>query len=241
MSNHEGTKRFSLAAITALAGLLIVIVANHGAFPEVLFLSIVTILIGVIVVLVIDAFLWDRTARSVQSKMRRRKDNNLARKHFDDFRAFVERFTSLGEFKNVSQGITGVLQDLVKKATSHEGGLIDMRFNNFVSIIAIPLNDLKQRLNDLYWRKKKEMNYEFLSSLVREFENYVMIHKRLYVDFTVTMAKKIGNISEATRRSYSDYKGDYNQFIIAYTDFAKKCSKERFRIFNENLEKAHEL
>lgn len=240
MSNHEKTKWASFTAIAMLAGLLIVIINAHTLFSEILFYSIVMILISIIAVLVVYAFLWTRTVRYSRNKMWRRKMNSSARNYFDDFRDFVERFTLLREFHTASEGIKGILGGLQKKAPKGFGVLIDNRSNDFISILQNPLNALKQRLNNLQWNKK-EVNYEFLSSLAREFENYVMLHKRLYVDFAVTMARRIGNVSEATKRSYSDYKDDYNQFIIAYTDFAKRCSKERLRIFNEKLEKAYEL
>lgn len=89
----------------------------------------------------------------------------------------------------------------------------------------------------------KDLNHEFLSCLAREFENYVRLHKHLYVDFAAAMARELGleKIAQATKRSYSDYKDDYNQFIIAYTEFAKRSTKVRLGIFSEHLQKANEL
>ena len=249
MSNHERIKWVSFTAITALAGLLIAIIANHTAFPELLFCGIVTVVIGVIVVLVGYAFLWERSASYIRRKMSIRKSNSLAREYFDDFRDFVNRFTSLREFSGgVSQGITGLLMQLgglpknVPKREKKVSTLINMRINNFSFILQNPLNELKLKLDNLHW-KKKEINYEFLSCLVKDFENYVMLHKRLYVDFTVTMAREIGldNIPKETERAYSEYKDDYNQFIIAYAEFGKRSRKARLGIFSEYLQKASEL
>lgn len=242
MSNHERTKLVSFTAIIALAGLLIAIITNYRAFPELLFYGIVTVVIGVIVVLVVNAFLWQRCTSYIRRKMSIRKSNSLAREYFDDFREFVERFTSLGEFRNVSQGITGILQALLKKVPTKHDSLISERIKNAGSILQNPLPDFKQRLDNLQW-KKKELNYELLSCLVTEFENYVRLHKRLYVDFAVTIARELSldKISQATKRAYAEYKDDYNQFIIAYTEFAKRSSKARLGIFSKHLQKASEL
>jgi hypothetical protein len=198
--------------------------------------------VGVIVVLVVYAFLWERTARYVRIKLWKRKMNRLARNYFEDFRDFVERFTSLREFSGTSKGIMGILDGLLKKAPTARGELISARIKNFGLTLQSPLNSFKQRLYNLRW-KKKDINYDFLSCLVKEFENYVVLHKLLYVDFAVTMARELGldNIPKATRRAYSDYKDDYNQFIIAYTEFAKRSKKAKLGIFNEQLQKAYEL
>lgn len=245
MSNHERTKVRAFSAIVALSGLLIVIISARTGFPELLFYSIVMILIGVIVVLVVYAFLWERSVRYIRNKMWKRKRNRLAREYFGDFRDFVERFTSLREFSDTSKGIIAVLHGLPKNIPEKEnfGVLIGAMVHEFAYILRNPLNDLKKRLDDLCFWKKKEINYEFLSCLVKEFENYVKIHKRLYVDFTVTKAREIGldNIPQTTKRLYSEYKDDYNQFVIAYTEFAKRSTKTRLGIFSEHLQKANEL
>lgn len=241
MSNHERTKVYAFSAIVALVGLLIVIIGTHTLFSELLFYGMVVVLIGLIVVLVAYTFLWQRTVRYIRTKIRKRKHDSLAREYFDDFRDFVERFTSLGEFRG-SKGITGILDDLLKKAPSERGLLIDARIKNFNPILHNPMNDFKQKVNNLYWHMK-DLNHEFLSCLAREFENYVRLHKHLYVDFAAAMARELGleKIAQATKRSYSDYKDDYNQFIIAYTEFAKRSTKVRLGIFSEHLQKANEL
>ena len=163
--------------------------------------------------------------------------NSLARDYYYDFRDFVDRFSE------VSKGIKGILKGLSSKQPKERFSvLITARTGNFKSIFENPLNDFKKRLDNLYW-KKKEMNYEFLSCLVKEFENYVTLHKLMYVDFAVVMAREIGldNVTKTTKRVYTEYKDNYNDFIFAYTEFAKRCSRIRFRIFNEKLPKANEL
>lgn len=244
MSNDDRTKWASFTAIVALCGLLIAIIANHNAFPELLFHSIVIVLLTVIVIFVAYALLWQRSVRYINSKMWTRKQNRLSRKYFEEWRDHVDSFTSLKEFKNVAQGITGVLEDLIQKSPAKPiASLIRARITNFSSILHNPLQSFKQVVDKLHWHKEK-INYDFLSSLVREFENYVEIHKRLYVDFAVTISisAEIKNlVPKRAKRSYSHYKDNYNQFIIAYLEFAKKCARDELRIFSTTLEKAYEF
>jgi len=242
MSDQErAVKVVSFSALIAIVGLLIIMINVHSLFPEFVFYSTVLVLVSVIVVLVVYAFLWYRASRYVTMRLWRRKQNILARKHFEDFKDFVERFTSLSEFRNVSQGINGVLEGLLKHSLLASGDLINTRINAFGLILRDPINNFKQRLDALHWNKR-DVNREFLSSLAKEFENYVGLHKQLYVDFAVIMAREIGldKIAQTIKSNYSNYKDDYNQFVIAYTDFAKKTSKE-LGIFSQSLPKAFEL
>jgi len=165
----------------------------------------------------------------------------LSRKHFEEFNNFVQRFASFPEFNNPAQGITGVLDTLLKKAIGAQGTIIQARISDFSAILKESVSRFIGRSGNLRWRKK-EINYEFLSCLVQEFENYVALHKWLYVDFTVIKAREIGlDKISTTKRLYSEYKGDYNDFIVAYTQFAGRSAKEDLRIFNQKLEKANEL
>ena len=242
MTEYGRPKSLALGATIALAGLLIAIISAQNAtalFPEILFYVIVIILIILIAILVVYDFLWQRTSRYVDTKLRERKWNSLARKNFDDFRSFVKEFTKLGEFTGESKGILLILESLLQEATGRYGILIDTRTKEFASVLRNSVLAFKQRLMQLHW-KKREINYEFLQCLAKEFEGYISIHKQLYVDFTITMARQIGNetITQSTKSNYSDYKENYNQFIFAYTEFAKKCSKEQIGIFSEYLRKS---
>jgi len=240
MYDQDRGKALSLTAIATLAGLVIVVISTHSLFPEFLFYSIIVVLIGIIVVLVGHLFFWERTKGYVSRRLRRKKDNRFARKYFEDFMGFVNSFTSLREFNNASQGIAGILSDL-KEASTKDSPWIDNRVKEFPYVMQNSLNSFKQRLNDLHFYKS-EINEKILSNLVKEFENYIMTHKTLYVDLTVTTAREIGleHISETTKKAYREYREDYNQFIIEYTGFAKKISKE-IGIFNQHLPKASEL
>jgi hypothetical protein len=238
---ERGRITVSLTAIIALVGLAIVVIGTHSLFPELLFYSIVVILIAVIVILLGEAFFWTRISRYVNGRSRRRKQNISARRYFVDFKDFVDRFTSLREFSGGSQGIIGILNELAETGTK-ESLLTRNLANKFSVIMQNPLNDLKQRLNNLCF-SKSEVNGEFLSSLAKEFENYIALHKQLYVDLAVAAAREMGlqRVADSTKRAYREYKEDYNQFIIAYSEFAKKASKERIGFFSQYLQKASEL
>lgn len=243
MSNLDTAKLVAFTAIIALVGLIAIVINQHTLFSELVFQGLVITLVGVIVILVAYAFLWQRGTRYISSKKYRRRMDRLARNYYYDFKDFVDRFSKVSQDEPSPLRINAILGMLYGHAHGRiRERLIETRTSEFKYIIKKPLDDLKKRVDDLYW-KNKEINYEFLSSLVKEFENLVSLHKQLYVDFTVIKAREIGldKIPEATRRAYSEYKDDYNQFINVYTEFAKRCSKIRFRIFNEKLPKANEL
>jgi len=240
MSDQEKVKIASFAAIAGLTAVLIAVISARSAFPEILFYLLVTFFTGGIALLIGYMFLWERTSRYVRKRLWRRKQNILARRHFEDFREMVERFTSLREFSSISQGITGILSGL-PLSYSKESSWISKHISEFPYIMQNPLNDFKQRLTSLHY-EKSQINEKTLSNLAHEFENYVMLHKRLYVDLTVTTARELGlqNVAADITRLYAEYRDDYNQFIIAYTEFAKKTQKE-LGVFSQSLQKAYEM
>jgi len=242
MAEQERSKLISLTTITALAGLLIAIISARSAFPEPLFYGIVIIFTGVIVILVGYMFLWERSARYFRGKLWRRRQTLLSRKYFQSFKDLVEKFMSLSEFKGGTQGILQVLSSLITDKGGTQGLMINRILSEFDPVLRNPLNDFKQRMDNLSWYSKSEINERLLSSLAKEFESYILIHKRLYVDFAVNTVREIGleHVSQGTKRIYSEYRDDYNQFVVAYTEFANKTRKE-LGIFSQNLQKAYEL
>ena len=135
MTYREKTRLAAFSAIVALASLLIVVIGTHTLFPQLLFYSMVIVLISVIVVLVSYAFLWEPAKYYIRSEMSGRKMSKLAKEHFGDLRDFFEKFTSLPEFEGQSRGITRILEDLVKKANTVQGNLIQTRIQEFEHIL----------------------------------------------------------------------------------------------------------
>jgi len=240
MYDQDRGKALSLGAIVALVGLVIVVINAHSLFPELLFCSITVVLIGVIVFLVGHMFFWERTKRYVGERLRSKKRNSFARKYFEDFTGLVNTFTSLREFNAASLGIVGILTSL-EEASNKDKPWIDNRAYEFPYVMQNPLQSFKQRLDELRFYKS-EINERVLSNLVKEFENYIMLHRKLYVDLTVKTAQEIGlkNISDSTKKAYREYRETYNQFILEYTTFAKNRSRE-IGIFNRDLPKAYDL
>lgn len=231
----------SLTALAALAGLAIAVIGTHSLFPELLFYSIVLILIAAIVILLGEAFFWTRVSGYINNRLWRRKQNSLARKYLEDFRDHVNSFMSLPEFRNATLGIIIILNNLAGEGTKFQLVMHNLA-SKFTVIMQNPLNDLKRRLDDLHFHYKSEVNREFLSSLAKEFESYIALHKQLYIDLSVAAVKEKGltRVSDSTKRAYREYRDDYNQFIIEYSGFAKKVSKEA-NIFKQDLPKASEL
>ena len=241
MSYQEKNRLVAFTIIVALIGLLIVVLNTSSLYPPVMFYSMTIVIMGLMVVFSSYAFLWERATRYIRMWWWKRKRNASARRYFGDFKDFVDRFTSFREFNNVSQGITGLMMELNEKTPKYRV-LINARTNYFSRILRDPLNDLKQKIRQLSF-SKSEINDEIASCLVKQFENHIMLHKQLYVDFFVITAREIGleNLRKNTKRMYKEYKDDYNQFIVAYTEFARRSAKPTLRLFTQHLPKANAL
>ena len=241
MSYQEKNRLVAFTIILALVGLLIVVLNTSSLYPPVMFYGMIVIIIGLIVTFSGYAFLWEHATRYIRRRLRKRKRNILARRYFGDFKDFVDRFTSFREFNDLSQGITGLMMQLNEKTPKYRV-LINARTNDFNRILRDPLNDLKQRLKELSF-SKSEINNEITSCLVKQFENHIKLHKELYVDFFVITAREIGleNLLKNTKGMYTEYKDNYNQFIVAYTEFARRSAKATLWLFTQHLPKANAL
>jgi hypothetical protein len=249
MSDREKTKWASFTAIATLAGLLIIIVNAHALFSELMFYGLVLTVMTIIVIVFVYAFLGERTARYVRGKMMKRERNRLSRAYFMEFSSLIDRFIPFADFGSIDRGTPRVLDSLRRSAQGVEVRLIQSRIQIGAQILQSPISDFDERLCYLDecagWNHWEDINYELLSNLAKEFENYVRLHKTLYIDFIVEMARDIGldRVAQPAKRAYSEYRDDYNQFIISYTDFAKKTSSSArgFQVFDQNLQKASEL
>lgn len=241
MSYQEKNRLVAFTIILALVGLLIVVLNTSSLYPPIMFYGMIVIIIGLIVTFSGYAFLWERARRFIRMWWWKRKRNVLARRYFGDFKDFVDRFTSFREFSDVSQGITGLMMQLNEKTPKYRV-LINARTSYLSRILRDPLNDLKEKIRQLSF-SKSEINDEITSCFVKQFENHITLHKQLYVDFFVITAREIGleNLRKNTKRMYTEYKDDYKQFIVAYTEFARRSAKPTLRLFTQHLPKANAL
>lgn len=198
MPNQERAKTVPLTVIGTLAVALIAIVNARTLFPVLMFYGIVITLIVVIVLLTGYILLGERISRYVGSKIRERKQNILSKKYFEDFKDFVKEFCNLPEFKSPTLGIIRILNDIPPGKNREKEEEVNFLINRltikFASILRDPVcgadSSFKQEL--LFGLSKSQINRQVLSQYVREFENFIQLHKSLYVDESVTIARKIG-------------------------------------------------
>ena len=229
---EKESKLVPLAVIIgALAGLLISIVAARASFPVYLYYVAVTFLFVAIFSLLFYGFLAHPIYDFIKKKWKIKKHNALARKYFNDFTHYTERF---GEFldQGRSDNIPYVLRDLLgNQAFRCVSYLSTGDFYNL-------FNCYKERL------KRFDKTKEDFSRLVNEFDSILDMYNEHCVYKPVREIRAIGRekVDEETKDNYKKQKGAYELFLRNYMDFGKKLNKEfGERSFRDYFEMPGEL
>ena len=217
--------------MAALAGLLISIVTARASFHVYLYYLSVICLIVAIFSLLIYGFLAHPVYDFIKKRRVIRKHKNLAKKYFDEFKDFTERF---GEFieSNRCDNIPYALRDL--------NSSVEFRNISFLST---------QDIHNLFYHFKERLKRfdrtkEDFTLLVKEFDTILDMYNKFCLCKPVEEIRRTGrdNVKEHTKEEYKKYKGVYERFIGAYTDFGKKLNKEfGERIFRKYFEMPKEL
>lgn len=229
---EKESKLVPLATIIgALAGILIIIVAAHASFPVYLYYTAVIFLLLAIFSLLFYGFLAHPIYNFIKKRREIRKHNALARKNFDEFKDFTDRFGELVE-PNRGDNIPHALRDL---NSSQE-------FRN-ISVLST------QDIHNLFYHFKERLKCfdrtkEDFTLLVKEFDTILNMYNKFCLCKPVEEIRRIGRdkVNERTKEDYKRHKGVYERFIGNYTDFGKKLNKEfGERIFRDYFEMLGEL
>lgn len=216
----------SPAIIGALAVVLITSVTLRTSFPVPYYVAAILLLLAIF-----SLHIYGPIYDFFKKKEGIRKHNALARKHFDEFTHFTERF---GEFldQGRSDNIPYVLRDLLgNQAFRCVSYLSTGDFYNL-------FNCYKERL------KRFDKTKEDFSLLVNEFDLILDMYNEHCVYKPVREIRAIGRekVDEETKDNYKKQKGAYELFLRNYMDFGKKLNNEfGERIFRDYFEMPGEL
>jgi len=217
--------------IGSLTVILIAVITARDFFPVYFIYVVVTFLLVAISYLTIHELLGPPIYDFFKKRREVRKHNALARKYFDEFTHFTERF---GEFldQGRSDNIPYALRDL--KSTQEFKQVFYLSTNDFYNLF----NCYKKRL-ERFNRTKEDF-----SLLVNEFNSVLDLYNSHCICEPVREIRLIGRdkVNERIKEDYKKQKGAYERFIGNYTDFGKKLKKELGeRIFREYFEMPEEL
>ena len=228
MTNEKSKNGSRLGAIAALIGALaaitISIIATRSFFPPIIFCTIVILLVVTIISIIAYGFLAYPISNFIKGKRKIRKHNALARKYFDKFKDFTDRF---GEFVETSRtdGIPHALSELRN------------RFQEFRNMSFLSTHNI----HNLFYHFKERLKRfngtkdDFLL-LAEEFDTIFDMYNELCICKPVEEVRRIGQekVDSSIKEDYRKYKGIYDRFLLDYTEFGKKLNKK----FGEHIFRA---
>ena len=220
--------------ISALAGVLITIVTLRTSFPVPYYVAAILLLLAIFSIL-IYGFLAHPICNFINKKRETKKYNALARKYFDKFELFTERFGEL-LWQSRTVNIPDALRDSQSSQEFRQVFYLsaDVIFNHFRDL----LDCFKER------RKRFDRTKEDFILLVNEFDIILNMYNEFYLCKPVKEIRGIGRdkFKESFKEDYKKFKGAYERFIGNYTDFEKELNKEFDKmIFREYFEMPGEL
>ena len=187
---EKESKLVPLATIIgALAGILIIIVAAHASFPVYLYYTAVIFLLVAVFSLLFYGFLAHPIYNFVKKRRELRTHNALARKYFDKFKDFTDRFDEFVE-PNRCDNIPYALKDL---KSSQE-------FRNISFLSTQDIHNLfchfKERL------KRFDRTKEDFVLLVDEFDTILNMYNKFCLCKPVEEIRRIGRdkVNEHAKR-----------------------------------------
>lgn len=218
------------AIIVTLGGIFITIVTLHASFPVPYYVA-ANLLLLAIFSLLFYGFLAHPVYNFIKKRGEIRKHNALARKYFDEFAHFTDRF---GEFLDQTKDEN--IPDALKELWNNEA----FRCVSFLSTADFYnlFKCYKERL------KRFGRTKEDFALLVNEFGTILNMYNEFCVCKPVKEIRAIGRekVEERTKEDYRKQKGAYERFIWDYIGFVKKLNKEfGERIFRDYFELPEEL
>ncbi|UZE92075.1 MAG: hypothetical protein IB616_05005 [Methanosarcinales archaeon] len=236
MTNEKSKNGIKLGQIvtiiSALSVITISIIATHASFPPDIFHTLVVLLVTIIIIFIVYGFLAHPISNFIKRKRKVRKHNALARKYFDEFKDFTNRF---GEFveSNRCDNIPYALRDLSSSP--------EFRNISFLST---------QDIHNLFYNFEKRLKRfdgtkEDFSLLANEFDTLMDMYNEFCIRKPVEEIRRIGQdkVNERIKRDYRKHKGTYERFVEDYIGFGKKVNRGfgRERIVRTHFETPGEL
>jgi hypothetical protein len=223
------------AIIGALAAILITIVAARASFPVYLYYTAVISLLLAIFSLLIYGFLAHPIYDFFKKRKEKRRHNALAKKYFDKFKRFTERFGEL-LFKSTTVNIPYALQD--SQSSQDFRPIFYPSTPDFYEHFRDFLDYYKERL------KRFDRTKEDFTLLVKEFDTILNMYNEFWLCKPVKEIRGIGRdkVKESFKEDYKKFRGAYERFIGDYIDFEKELNREFGTIiFREYFEMPEEL
>lgn len=217
--------------IVSLVSLLIIIISNHASFPVYLYYVAVISLLIAIFCLLIYGFLAHPT-NFIKKRIETRRLNTLAKKHFNAFKGFTDRFGELVDSTR-RDNIPGALKKVLNSS------------QEFRNISFLSPEDLGNLFNYFKGRLKRfDGTKEDFSLIVKEFGAILDMYNKFCVFKPVNEIRIIGRakVEADTKENYKKFKGAYERFIGNYTDFGEMLNNEfGEKIYTDYFEMPGEL
>ncbi len=200
--------------VVALVGLLMVIIRARSIFPQIMFQSIVVVLVALIVVVNGYGIFGQSLIKFVKKKALAQKHRVLTKKYSKNFNRLVDRFGELIK-ENHTDTILYILNSL--------------RSNTKYAAI-LPSHQGFRRSFDVFYGSmgKLPITKDNFLILVRWFESIVNLCNEHLICKPVEQIRTIGRdeVPEQVREDYERCKAIYDRFIDDYMDFAKDMNKQ---------------
>lgn len=215
--------KITVEIFTILASIFIIIgaiVTVYSHLPE--------WLIWLTFIFITTVILWllsNSISNFIKKKAEVQKQNILAKKYFDEFKNFTDRFD---EFMGTRYDVIPyLLQKLANSVTTEVIGGVDKRKYKEIPILPVePFNNLSINLKMRLQRFNGTKDDFFL--LITEFDAMLSLYSKFHICKPVEKIREIGSneVPKDMKEDYNKYKRKYERFVEDYTNFGKKVNKE---------------
>lgn len=199
----------AIGAFAALATLTIVIITQ-----KLYNYNIVTGLLIIMLFVLILGFWGKSIYQTLIGYIEKRKNDELARFYFKEFKKLVIRFKEFTE--NRSDNIQLVMHDIKNKTEFSQINVI------WPTFIQERYNYYDERLNEFDGTKDN------LVALAKEFENILYMYNELYINDPVKSIRNVGRdkVPLQNKESYNKARLKYIDFLNDYKNFAKIANED---------------
>lgn len=225
MSKKIEDKKLIITAgiFTILASIFIIIsaiVTVYSYLPE--WLIWLTFIFITIVILWLISY---SISNFIKKQAKIRKQNILAKKYFDKFIKFIDRFDDF-------MGREDTISYLLKKLTDYEtqkvfdGGFNEKKYKEIPILPIEPFVNLSINLKVRLQMFNGTKDDFFL--LIKEFNVMLTFYSKFHICKPVEKIRELGSkeVPKDVKEDYNKYKSKYERFVDDYTNFGKMVNKD---------------